>query len=148
MSDAFPLPARPNLEQYKKLAKDLQCACESGDPGAFRDWAARWAEKIARLQGMDMARKVKRQVDGETKRIEHRWMEFHKENERAAKCALADAQCFVARAHGFTSWPKFVSHLEGLARAQSPVSQFEAAVDAIVSGDSASLNKLLWRIRN
>jgi len=39
MSDALPLPPRPNLEQYKKLAKDLQHACKPGDPGAIRDWA-------------------------------------------------------------------------------------------------------------
>ena len=53
MSDALPLPPRPNLEQYKKLAKDFQHACKSGDPGAIRDWAARWAETLARLQGQD-----------------------------------------------------------------------------------------------
>jgi hypothetical protein len=29
MSDALPLPPRPNLGQYKKLAKDLQGACNS-----------------------------------------------------------------------------------------------------------------------
>ncbi len=31
MSDALPLPPRPNLNQYKKLAKDLQHACKSGE---------------------------------------------------------------------------------------------------------------------
>ena len=42
MSDALPLPPRPNLEQYKKLAKDFQHACKSSETGAIRDWAARW----------------------------------------------------------------------------------------------------------
>ena len=41
MSDAFPLPPRPNRERYQKLARDLQHACKSGDPDAIRDWAAR-----------------------------------------------------------------------------------------------------------
>ena len=37
--DALPLPARPNLEQYKKLAKDLARAAASADnPPALRAW--------------------------------------------------------------------------------------------------------------
>ena len=39
MSDALPLPPRPNLEQYRKLAKDFQRACKSSQPSAIRDWA-------------------------------------------------------------------------------------------------------------
>ena len=70
MSDALPLPPRPNLEQYKKLAKDFQHACKSSDPGAIRDWAARWAEAIARLQGhADHARSPK-EIDWEAERVE------------------------------------------------------------------------------
>jgi ankyrin repeat protein len=143
MSDALPLPPRPNLEQYKKLAKDFQSACKSSDPGAIRDWAAHWAEAIVRLQGREMTPDVQRHIDLDAQRIEHRWHKFKQTDERAARCTLADAQFFVARGHGFLSWPKFAQHLEALARANSPVSQFEAAVDAIVSGDSATLEKLL-----
>jgi hypothetical protein len=58
MSDALPLPSRPNLEQYKKLAKDLRHACKSGDRRAIRDWAARWAETLARLQGKTITPEV------------------------------------------------------------------------------------------
>jgi hypothetical protein len=86
MSDARPLPSRPNLEQYKKQAKELQ---------------------------------------------------------RSQQCSLAGAQFSLARRHGFASWPKFAAHVKELARAQSAVSQFESAVDAIVSGDTAALAKLL-----
>ena len=49
----------------------------------------------------------------------------------------------AARCHGFDSWPKFTRHLEALARANSPLSQFEAAADAIVGGDIETLRKLL-----
>ena len=143
MSDALPLPPRPNLEQYKRLAKDFQSACKSSDPGAIRDWAARWAAAIVRLEGLELTPDVRRQIDIDARRIEHRWHKFKNANERAARCTLADAQFFVARGHGFLSWPKFAGHLEALARANSPVSQFEAAVDAIVSGDSATLEQLL-----
>jgi hypothetical protein len=47
--EAIPLPPRPNLEQYKKLAKDLAEACKTGDSEAIRDWSRLWLEKLARL---------------------------------------------------------------------------------------------------
>src|SRR5215813_9974322 len=143
MSDALPLPPRPNLEQYKKLAKDFQHACKSSAPGAIRDWAARWAETIAGLQGLEITPEIRRQIDFEAELMERRWNKFKQTNERAARCTLASVQFFVARGHGFASWPKFARHLEGLARANSPVSTFEAAVEAIVNGDLARLEKLL-----
>lgn len=143
MSDALPLPPSPNLEQYKKLARDFQHASKSDDPGAVRNWAARWGETIARLQGLEITPEVRRQIGHEAERIEHRWHKLKETNERAARCTLADAQFFVARGHGFASWPKFSKHLAGLARGNSPVSKFEAAVDAIVGGDQATLERLL-----
>jgi ankyrin repeat protein len=143
MSDAVPLPPRPNVDQYKKLAKDLRRACNSSHAGAIREWAARWAATIARLQGLEITPAVRRQIDGEAERIEQRWHKFKKTTERAARCTLADAQFFVARSHGFASWPRFAEHLQALARASSPVSKFEMAADMIVSGDSATLEKLL-----
>jgi ankyrin repeat protein len=143
MSDAHPLPLRPNLEQYKKLAKDFQHACKSSDSSAIRNCAARWGEKLAGLQGLEITPEVRLKIDFEAERMEQRWRKFKETNERAARCLLADAQFFIAREHGFASWPKFARHLEGLARANSPVSTFEAAVDAIVNGDLARLEKLL-----
>src|SRR2546421_11672252 len=122
MSDARPLPPRPNLEQYKKLARDLQGACKSSDPGAIRQWAARWPE---------------------AEQIERRWNKLKENTEHLAKCTLAGAQFFIAREHGFTSWPKFARHVQELARATSPVAVFEAAADAVVNGDLSTLKKLL-----
>jgi len=143
MSDALPLPPRPNIEQYKKLAKDFQHACKSSDASAILDWAARWVETRAGLQGLEITPEVRWKIGFEAERMEQRWRKFKTTNERAARCLLADAQFFIAREHGFSSWPKFARHLEALARANSPVSTFEAAADAIVSGDLAKLAKLL-----
>ncbi len=143
MSDALQLPPRPNLEQYRKLAKDFQSACKSSDPGAIRGWAARWAEKIARLQNAEIAPETQTQIERTAQRIEQRWLKFQETKERSRRCMLADAQFFIAREHGFASWPKFAGHIEALARADTPVSQFEAAADAIVSGDRAALENLL-----
>ncbi len=143
MSDAIPLPPRPDLEQYRTLAKDFQHASKSSDPDAIRDWGAQWAETITRLQGLEITPEVRRQIDRDTERIERNWSKFNKTKGRAARCTPADARLFVARNHGFASWPKFARHLEALARANSPIWKFEAAVDAIVSGDRAALEKLL-----
>ena len=88
-----PLPARPNLEQYKKQAKERL--------------------KSARASA------------------------------RETPSTLAGAQSEIALEHGFASWPKFASHLNALARAHSPVSRFEAAADAVVSGDAETLKSLL-----
>jgi ankyrin repeat protein len=143
MSDALPLPPRPNLEQYKKLAKDFQHACKSADASAIRDWTVRWVETLAKLRGLEITAEIRRQLQREAEGIERRWHKLKKIDERAARCSLTDAQFFIAREHGFASWPKFAKHLESLARANSPTSKFESAVDAIVDGDLATLQKLL-----
>jgi len=142
MSDALPLPPSPSLEQYKKLAGDLKNACQSNDPGAIRQWATRWVETLARLQAA--ARLVpRREREREVENIERRWNKLRETAEHVAGCTVSGAQYFIAREHGFTSWPKFARHVQELARANSPVSVFEAAADAIVNGDVPTLRKLL-----
>src|SRR3954470_1964508 len=44
MLDALPLPPRPNLEQYKKQAKELLNACKADDPQALPAWLTKWFE--------------------------------------------------------------------------------------------------------
>ena len=154
---ALPLPPRPNLEQYKKLAKDLVKACKSSDHDAIGTWAEKWIERLARLQGAKITPKLRRRMDREIDQVE----EFARRKlspgaqlanktgtERIAKtkvstCALTNAQFVIALSHGFESWPKLAKHIEGLARPNSPVSEFESAADAIVTGEVATLKRLL-----
>jgi DNA-binding GntR family transcriptional regulator len=124
MSDALSLPPRPNLEQYKKLARDFQHACKSGDAAALRDWTVRWVETLARLQGRAITSEVQREIGWDTERVERQWRKIQRSNEQAARCTLAGAQFFIARCHGFGSWPKFIKYLEAVGRPTSPVSQF------------------------
>ncbi|SDS36173.1 ankyrin repeat domain-containing protein [Actinopolymorpha singaporensis] len=56
---------------------------------------------------------------------------------------LTDAQFVIAREHGFASWPRFAAHLQGLV--DGAVGRYEAAVDAIVTGDLGALTELLDR---
>jgi len=144
MSDALPLPPRPNLEQYKKLARDLQVACKSSDPDAIRQWAGRWLEALSRSHGhADWLDAGSREREAET--LERHWSTAKARTEGPATCTLTAAQFFIAREHGFTSWPRFARHVQDLTRAHSPVAAFEAAADAIVSGDAAALRRLLAR---
>jgi ankyrin repeat protein len=151
MSDALPLPPHPDVRQYRKLAKDLQHACRSGDPGAIRGWATRWLARLRRQEITEQpqramtAEAVRNERQREGVRIEQRWQAFGITAERRARCLLADAQFFVAREHGFASWPKFVAHLEKLAQRDSSVAVFEEAADAIIRGDARTLRLLLQR---
>jgi ankyrin repeat protein len=153
MSDALPLPPRPDLEQYRKLAKDLQRACRSTEPSAISDWAADWVRTLAALRRRDGRRiraEVARhwwdtpdEVAREAAAIERRWQQLTATPPRAGRCQLSDAQFFIAREHGFASWPAFAAHLNDLAYDDSPVAVFESAVDAIVAGDTTTLEALL-----
>ncbi|HXH38332.1 MAG TPA: tetratricopeptide repeat protein [Thermoanaerobaculia bacterium] len=118
MSDAIPLPPHPHLGYYRKLAKDLLKSRTSADPAALRAWVKQFvsAEQVER-------------------------MEMRIRSANIAK--LADAQFFIARAHGFASWPKFARHVEDLQQAGSPDARFEEAADAIASGDIDALGRIL-----
>jgi ankyrin repeat protein len=139
--DALPLPSRPSPEQYKKLSKDLVKACKTGKPDRLREWVSDWTHGLVRLSGLEITRGLP--VERE------RWVE--EVTEFAARallskerpCSLANAQFVIARSHGFASWPRLARHIEYLTRSTSPVARFEAAADAVVSGDIETLARLL-----
>jgi hypothetical protein len=139
--DALPLPPRPNLEQYRKLAKELVTACESNEQGAIESWARRWLEHLAGSQHIVLDDRAATRL-GRTAREVARFAESRLSG-GARKCVLADAHFVIARSHGFASWPKLAAHLDAVAHASSATADFEAAVDAIVAGDEATLRRLL-----
>src|SRR5262249_20955479 len=57
--------------------------------------------------------------------------------------SLLDAEHIIARSHQFETWAQFAKHIAALNRNDSAVSQFEAAVEAIIDGDLATLKRLL-----
>jgi ankyrin repeat protein len=142
MSDAQPLPIHPDLEQYRTLAKDFQRACRSKDAAEFQKCAGRWLESLARARGLEITDRVREQIERESGRVEQRWLKLQPPDRRQ-RCVLADAQLFVAREHGFASWPKFANHLEQMNTRASAVARFEMAADAIISGDTVTLSRLL-----
>jgi ankyrin repeat protein len=78
------LPARPNLEQYKKQAKDLLHSHCAADPDAIHR-IKRHHPTLHKLSHTEIA---------------------------SANFTLTDAQLILAREHSFDSWPKFAAHLE------------------------------------
>lgn len=136
--DALPLPPDPSLEHYKKRAKDLVKANHSPDATAIRAWAANWIDSLVRLSGLTITPQL-------PVRIEH-WidqLEKFARQKLSETGTLAAAQFVMARAQGFESWPKLAKHLASIARANSPVNHFELAADAVISGDTATLQRLL-----
>jgi len=80
------LPARPNLEQYRKQAKDLARNRGLGVPDALNR-IGRHHPRFHNLQESDI---------------------------QSARFTLTDAQLVIAREHGFESWPKFARYIETL----------------------------------
>jgi ankyrin repeat protein len=113
--DAKELPPRPSLEQYRKQAKALLKSEKAGDAAAVQ----RIRQHHSRLGKL---------TDSEV---------------RSGRFVLTDAQLVIAREHGFESWPKFARHIEALSRTNSSTSKFESAVDAVVAGDTAALERML-----
>ena len=68
--DALPLPLRPDLERYKKLAKDLVKACKLVDPDAIGDWAEAWVKTLGKRSGIKLGRKESRAIGRWTDQVE------------------------------------------------------------------------------
>ena len=133
--DVLPLPPRPSLERYRKLAKELVKAGKSQDENAIGEWTNQWIETLARHAGgkLSLAEKTR----------DANLTESFAREKLAEKCTLSNAQFVIARSHGFESWPKFARHLEALAQKNSSIARFEAAADAIITGKIAVLKRLL-----
>jgi len=136
--DTLPLPPRPDIEQYRKRAKSLVAAANSGDPNAVKHWATDWLKALSKLLGVEITPFVQgsfdRAVEGLEKEVASR--------RGSGAIALADAQHLIARAHSYENWASLAAEIESL-RTVSRSSAFERAADAVVSGDMAALDDLL-----
>jgi ankyrin repeat protein len=132
--DTLPLPPRPDLAQYRKRAKELVKAAGSPDENAVRVWGEDWVQTLARLRAETPSPFVRHSYERAVEEIERR---------AAERVSLADAQRLIARAHGFATWHEFAEHVELASRADGARDPFEAAADAVVTGDVARLASLL-----
>ena len=105
---------RAALEQYQQQAEALFEELKSGDESAA--WRFKW--------------------------MHPRFGEKSVAEVRAETLDLADAQLVVADEYGFTGWTALAEFAEAVRRA-GPVDLFEAAVEAVISGDVTTLRSLL-----
>src|SRR5437762_13688995 len=124
MLDALPLPPRPNLEQFKKQAKELLKACKSDDAQALVAWVTQWTEaqlKIDPAQASARRAYAPGEIAQRTRHGVERMMKHLGVTDAASRlaCTLTRAQFALAREYGFASWSKFASHVEALARERS-----------------------------
>lgn len=120
------LPARPDLDQYKKQAKELVKAVRSGSRAGSADAAV--LTRI-RTHHPHPSRFAGLAQPGDEAGL----LEF----------ALADAQIVIAREHGIESWPKFVREVERRSGGASPERVWKLAERAIIAGDVAALEQLI-----
>ena len=119
-----PLPFRAGLERYQRQATDLVKAYHSGGREAI--YCIR--QLHPRLRGRAHTNDRNDVTDAEI---------------CDAGVALADAQCVVARWYGFEDWPPLAEFVDAVIRKGSSDWQFESAVEAIITGDVATLKRLL-----
>lgn len=119
-----PLPFRSRRQEYERQAAALLDAWRAGDADAVqlvRHHHPRFLdERIPWLP--------KRLSDAEV---------------RSVTLDLSDARLATARWYSFQSWPKLEEWADAVAREESLVGRFEAAVEAVISGDVATLASLL-----
>jgi ankyrin repeat protein len=133
-TSAIPLSPGPNVEQYRKLAKDLADAYRSGD-AALATFVDRWIASIPLMLWAADEPHARQAANRAADRIEkfarlrlgQQWSEV-------------EARLVVARSHGFLAWTDFVEHIARLAHGGDP---FEAAVDAVIAGDERGLRRLV-----
>jgi hypothetical protein len=65
--------------------------------------------------------------------------------QKQAEELLDDGQLRVAHWYGFESWRTLADFVEAVTRADSPVFEFESAVEAVIGGDLAALESALGK---
>ena len=108
------LPFSATVAQYQQQADALLAALHSGDAAA--GWRFKWEHPRFRDKGIAAV--------------------------QAATLDVADAQLVVARGYGFEDWAGLVAFADAVNR-PGPEQEFERAVEAVVDGDTAALQRML-----
>jgi hypothetical protein len=118
------LPFRSSLEEYQRQAGELLERFRSCDADAIRVIK----EHHPRFLRSDIPWLPKDLPDSDL---------------RSATLDTADAQLTIARWYDFQDWSALAEYVEAVTQENSPVSKFESAVEAVITGDVATLVSLL-----
>jgi hypothetical protein len=139
--DSLPLPPRPDLESYRKRAKSLVAAANSGDPNAVKQWASDWITSLVKLLVIEISPFIQGSLDRAAEGLK-REVDQRMSRAEGGKLTLADAQHLIAYAHSYENWAEFARDVEGL-QSDTGKSEFERAADAVIRGDLDKLDGLL-----
>src|SRR3989440_10982374 len=114
MSSPESLPFNARLEEYQEHADALFQAVRSRDEAAA--WRFKWLHP--RFRGKSVT------------------------DVRAAALELSDAQAVIAHEYSFENWADLVAFTKAVRQDRSII-QFESAVEAVISGDIATLTVML-----
>lgn len=114
MHSAGSLPFRAPLDDYRREAGELFAALQAGDEAAA--WRFKWEHP--RFKGKTLS------------------------DVQSATLDLTDAQTVIAQEHSFHTWDELADFTRVVATDES-VARFEEAVEAVVSGDTATLQSML-----
>ncbi len=114
MKSVDQLPYLATLQEYQQRAEALFDAVKSADEAA--EWRFKWLHPQFRGKSVT--------------------------DVSAATLDLTDAQVVVAHEYGFESWPDLAAFADAASR-EGPIQRFEAAVEAVTSGDVAALRSML-----
>lgn len=120
------LPFSAPLEDYQQQAAELLQAHATADPQAIQVIH----EKHPRFLDKDIP-----------------WLPLHLTDAEIERSVfdLSDAQLTIARWYDFQDWNALAAYAASVADPDSPVFQFEAAVEAVIHGDLPALESLLTK---
>jgi hypothetical protein len=144
--DTLPLPPRPDLENYRKRAKSLVAVARSGDRDAIRAWANDWLTALTHALGWEITPFIQGSFDRALAQLTQDAIRRIDDAGRTGQSfSLADAQRLIATVHGFDSWARFSEHVRRMTAVDPEHADFEAAADAVVTGEIERLRTLLER---
>ncbi|MVM29056.1 ankyrin repeat domain-containing protein [Spirosoma sp. HMF4905] len=110
-----PLPFDAPLSHYEKQAEEVLTSYQSGNSSFIRQFN------------------------------EHHlsFRNWSKATNQDGEFNLNDSQQLVARLYGFETWEKLIEYINDVTQADSSVWQFESAVEAIINGETTTLDSLL-----
>ena len=126
MREIARLPCDSGLDGYERQANELLVAWKDGDPDAIRFVIHRHPSFLS-----DRASWLPKKMS--------------EDEIRSAPFALTDAQLTIARWYDFGDWNRLREYVDAVSVNGSPVAVFEAAIDAVIEGDTTKLALLLRR---
>src|SRR6266704_327912 len=118
------LPVRSPLEAYQRQAEQLLEAWNAGDRDAIR----MFHEHHTRLLDDKIPWMPKRMTETEV---------------RSVTLDLTDSQLAIARWYSFADWSALAEYVDAVTRDDSRVYRFESAAEAVITGDSGTLERRL-----